>query len=199
MANPYAALSQLIDHLEAEPQVSPAGLHGLWCGRLSAGERVESPAGWTYTLKILGCSAESTPASLTEAFRRMREFAMGSLGQEDFSFELWLPDDGESCSTRLAALADWSRGYLEGLISVDGQVLETLSADSRELVDDIMQIGEVDTALEESEQDERELYELTEFVKVAVLNIHLEALQKQADDAQKRKLKDKGQQGPTLH
>ncbi len=176
MSRPYAALRQLIEHLEHDAHFTAAALHGLWCGRISAGESADSPPGWVYTLRVLTGEEQGglENPTLESAFQKMREYAMGDLQQEDFSFELWLPEDDAPCSTRLSALADWCRGFLEGLVSVKGDKLDALSDDSRELVQDLMEIGDVDTDLDESEQDEREYLELVEYVKVAVLNIHLD-------------------------
>jgi uncharacterized protein YgfB (UPF0149 family) len=173
MTTPYSTLRQLIAHLDDTLTASPAALHGLWVGRMSAGSLNDTHSCWSYTLRYLG-RTEAVDSNLAKAFQALMHYTLGDLDKADFSFELWLPDDRRSCQERLLALAEWCRGFLEGLVSVTGNDLNTLSADTRELLQDLMEIGDVDTDIDECDQDEREYLELAEFVKVAALNIFLD-------------------------
>lgn len=184
-------------HLDDTLTTSPAGVHGLWVGRLSVGSSRDTQGCWDYTLRYLGMKG-SVDANLSQAFLRLMQYTQGNLDQTDFSFELWLPDEDSACRDRLVALAEWCRGFLEGLISVTGNQINNLSDDTRELIHDLMEIGDVDVDIDESEQDEREVLELTEFVKVAALNIHLD-VQGQRKSVEEASLKAALEPKPTLH
>lgn len=186
-------------HLDDTLTTSPAGVHGLWVGRLSVGSSRDTQGCWEYTLRYLG-QKDGVDEKLSQAFQRLMQYTHGNLDQTDFSFELWLPDEDSACRVRLIALAEWCRGFLEGLISVTGNQLNNLSDDTRELIHDLMEIGDVDVDIDESEQDEREVLELTEFVKVAALNIHLDVQgQRKAFEDACQKADVSTEPKPTLH
>ncbi len=196
MTTPYSALRQLLAHMDDSPEASPSGIHGLWVGRLAAGGADDSAACWSYTLRFLGRSdsMDSIDSRLSQAFMGLIRFTLGSMEQSDFTFTPWLPDDEANCRARLLALAEWSRGFLEGLVSVTGNDLAQLSEDTRELLTDLMDIGDVDLDIDESEQDEREYEELAEFVKVAALNIFLDIRNGHAPARSTREQEDSAEQ-----
>lgn len=165
---PHSALQQLLDRVDSD--VSAATVHGLWCGRLAAGDGLDKSDWWIFTMRVIG--HESTmEENLVAAFKAVAGFADQHLQQENFEFEPWLPSDKSPCSVRIEALSEWCQGFIEGLTSVLGSQLASVSADVKELVTDLLDIGEVDAAVDGSEEDEKQFYELTEFVKVAVLNV----------------------------
>lgn len=175
MAQPYSTLQQLIDHLDQASDASPAALHGLWCGRLAGGEPPASEGCWEYTRKLLSAPRE-VDERLIKAFRALMNFSATSLEDQQLGFTPWLPSDSQPCAQRLQALAEWCRAFVEGLLSVRRDALSSLSGEARELLNDLIDIGEVDSDIGESDQEERELEELTEFVKVAVLHLYLDQL-----------------------
>ncbi|MBU6953165.1 UPF0149 family protein [Hahella sp. HN01] len=168
MSQPYHALQQLLNRIDAD--ATPAGVHGLWCGRMAAGDRAQDNDWWSYTQRFAG-SVNAIEENLQAAFKAVYGYAEAALMQDNMSFQPWLPEDAVECSLRVAALADWCRGFVEGLTSVLGSGLSSCSADVQEVLQDLVDIGEVDPEVDGDEQDERELLELTEFVKVAALNV----------------------------
>ncbi len=191
MAQPYHALQQLLEKIEAE--ASPAAVHGLWCGRVAAGDRLRDQQWWEYTLRVVGVQ-NTIDANMQTAFEAVANFAEANLQQENFSFEPWLPEDSAECSIRVSALADWCRGFIEGLTSVLGRDLLNRSTEVTEMLQDLLAIGEVDAEVSGSEEDEKQLLELAEFVKVAALNLYHELGFKTEQAAT---AKNAG--GPTLH
>ena len=84
---------------------------------------------------------------------------------EDFSFQPVMPDDGASLVDRTSALAQWCEGFLYGL----GYILteDVWSGDCGEILQDLVEISKVDSNVE-GEADEASLFELIEYVRIAV-------------------------------
>ena len=165
---PYQALQQLLDKVDSI--ISPATVHGLWCGRLSAKDNMESAEWWNYTWQVINTEMD-VPENMKAAVKAVAGYAANHMQQENFGFELWLPEDDQDIRIRMDALADWCQGYIEGLTSVLGGELVSVSDDAKELLQDLLDIGELDCEVDGSEDDEKQLMELTEFVKVAALNL----------------------------
>ena len=85
-------------------------------------------------------------------------------------FQLLLIDADAQLSTRTESLADWSRGYLLGLLQNDTIAIDQLPEDGSEIARDILAISEAGPNEEETdtEEDEWALAELEEYVKVGV-------------------------------
>ena len=190
MALPHQALQQLLDKINSD--VPAATVHGLWCGRLAAGDTPEAPEWWPYTLQVLAAEDE-IEARMIAAFKAVAKFADQHLQRDDFQFEPWLPADDTTCWQRVQALSEWCQGFTEGLTSVLRERLASAPAEVKEMLKDLLDIGEVDVTVSGSEEDEKQLLELVEFVKVATLNIwHEYAAKGQPAGAAK-------ESGPTLH
>jgi len=82
-------------------------------------------------------------------------------------FTLLLPDDEEPIAERTGALADWARGFAVALLRGDELTVESLEGDAAEVVQDLMKISEARPG-EDSEEDERALAELEEYMRVGV-------------------------------
>lgn len=82
-------------------------------------------------------------------------------------FALLLPGDEESIAERTGALADWARGFAVALLRGDELTLDGLEGDAAEVVQDLLKISEARPG-EDSEEDERALAELEEYMRVGV-------------------------------
>jgi hypothetical protein len=82
-------------------------------------------------------------------------------------FELLLPADEESVDERTASLADWARGFVLALLRGDNAAMTGLEGDSGEFMQDLIKIGEAQAG-GESEEDERALAEIEEYIRVGV-------------------------------
>ena len=144
-----------------------AECHGLLCGLLC---RETSGSASDYmahlgAMQLLINPAAALAAIMEEAYECTRK----QLEDEEFGFNLWLPDDDESLETRTISLAQWCSGFLAGLGS--GGQLDALSEEAKEAIDDLQQIGraEISTGLEENEEDETAYAEIVEYVRVVAL------------------------------
>ncbi len=97
----------------------------------------------------------------------------------DLSYELLLPDDDNALHERVYAMAQWCQGFYLGLGIIGINDLEQLPDDSREVVQDMMEIARIENYDEQSEdqateEDEGAYAELVEYLRVGVLLIYEE-------------------------
>ena len=86
--------------------------------------------------------------------------------------QLLLPDDENSLATRASAVSQWCQGFLYG-IGLSGHAFEQqLTDEAREALEDIASFTRMDVAgIDESEEEESALVEITEFLWVASMLI----------------------------
>lgn len=117
-------------------------------------------------------AAESVDELATEA-RKL----VGKVGAGQLEFELLLPDDETPLPERVGALARWCQGYLYGLAQGGLRQIEGLPGDCTEILQDFAQLTTAHVDRETGEADEpneRDLFELTEYVRVGVQLVHEE-------------------------
>jgi uncharacterized protein YgfB (UPF0149 family) len=140
--------------------ISPSELHGTVCGLAAAGvDETIAPA----LVDLLG-EQVLTDGEAVSAFVNA---AVAAFIADDLSFELLLPDDDDPVAERATALANWCAGFLSGLgMRVEG---DALPEEIMEILRDLAAIAQVEDEVDGSEDAERDLFELHEYVKVAVL------------------------------
>lgn len=79
---------------------------------------------------------------------------------------LLLPDDDESIAVRVDALANWSKGYLLGLLYNDRFSVDQLPESGSEIVRDMMEIAEAGAGADDEQEEDWAFGELEEYVKV---------------------------------
>ncbi len=156
----------------------PSELHGSLAGQLAAGERL-SPEAW---LALAGehlateqlVDYQQEDAGLRQFLMQAYEQALQSLQSPDMDFQLLLPDEDHDMAERLLALSAWVRGFLEGMALSGGSQLRNAPEDIRELIRDFAAISQVEADEEGTDEDERQLSEVIEFVRVGVLTVYTE-------------------------
>ena len=99
---------------------------------------------------------------LNEVYRDNSELLLD--GQN--GFELLLPDDDESLSVRVEALAGWTKGYLLGLLYNSTFSIDQIPEIGPEIARDFMQIAEAASGVDDEEQEGWAMGELEEYIKV---------------------------------
>jgi yecA family protein len=95
-------------------------------------------------------------------------------------YRLLLPDDDDSLSERVSALASWCQGFVYGLAAGGIREDTELPEDSAELMRDILEIGraasdeELEEEGEDREDDEEAYMEIEEYVRMGALLIYEE-------------------------
>ncbi|MCB1760293.1 MAG: UPF0149 family protein [Gammaproteobacteria bacterium] len=108
--------------------------------------------------------------SLDELYDR----ALAGVTDPQMGFEPLLPGDEMPLTDRALALRDWCAGFLYGFGLSDARQMETLGDGVREVLQDLSEISRLDTAelADAGDEDEEALMQLTEFLRVAVMNIY---------------------------
>jgi uncharacterized protein YgfB (UPF0149 family) len=100
------------------------------------------------------------------------ELILRDLESTNPTFNLLLPEDDESLVSRADELANWTGGYIQGFCYDGESSISTASQDVQELIQDIMDISGMQMPIgsleENSEDDERSLMEIEEYLKLGV-------------------------------
>lgn len=141
--------------------------HGTLCGLM---------LGQNDFNKWIGITVEKIPDAndllARESLQLLRELydeVKIQLNSEDMSFELMLPDDDQEFAIRLMGLGSWCQGFLYGL-AVNGEaMLDRLSEQGRECMDDLLEISQISHDEDESEEAENVFSEIVEHVRLSVI------------------------------
>jgi uncharacterized protein YgfB (UPF0149 family) len=90
----------------------------------------------------------------------------------NFDFSLLLPDDDESLADRTHAMQEWTQGFLLGIALAGLQDMNDLPEDSKELIDDFIEIskaGQFDISNQEESEDA--YLHIIEYLRMGVLLI----------------------------
>ena len=182
---------------------SAAELHGAIIGGLCGRIRLE-PVEWVnFIFAFMGVpdsTIENVDQNTIEATSGLATNQLKSLLSEDISFRPFLPDDDEPIDVRIESVSFWCRGFLggfaeaqsyerNGLRNLDSQneknlLKGNLSENVTEALTDLGSISKVALLDDEgneysdpteiSEQAEKDLVEVIEFIRLAILTVFAE-------------------------
>ncbi|HDZ56437.1 MAG TPA: hypothetical protein ENI17_12900 [Pseudomonas xinjiangensis] len=150
---------------------APSEMHGHLVGRLSAGTRLDHTTWLSLATELLdGRNALSEAGKVM--LIQLYDATLAQLAGSGFDITLLVPDDSATIDRRTHALGEWCEGFLGGfgLVERDGELTE--EADS--VLRDFAAIAQVQTDLDESEANEVDFMEVTEYVRMAVLMVFSE-------------------------
>lgn len=160
--------------------VSAAEAQGIATGMLCI-DGAGTAGDWLSEILADGKPTEEAIAVLTELF----EFTRAGLMNEDYCFELLLPDDEDNLPDRAEALCDWCQGFLFGIgygrsdrQKSDGErsKMTDWPGETGEILKDIVEFTKMDLNREAalSEEDAAAFVEIYEYLKVVVFLIRNE-------------------------
>ncbi|AMO58415.1 UPF0149 family protein [Endozoicomonas montiporae] len=147
----------------------PSELHGLLCGLLAGGERPGVEAWQRQVAGMLG--DEPLDEVSLQQFAVMYESTRSQLEQGDFGIQVLLPDDEEAMEQRTEALGLWCHGFLSGF--GESAANKKLSDDLNGILHDFSEIAQIQES-DESDETERFFLEVSEYVRMALLNVFAE-------------------------
>lgn len=199
---PAVSFDELADRLADLGQSHPSEIHGYLCGLISAGSHPDVQQWLKQLAEQMGDKSfdetfdEVTEQLLSQLFlHTQNELESGSL-----SATLFLPDDDEALGLRTESLGIWCQSFISGF----GQGLESrqVSEMVEEVLRDFAEISLIETA-EENDESERLYVEVSEFVRLAWLNVFAEVCQPEPagdkDPSSKLESSDKSELPKTLH
>jgi len=167
----YQELDRYLAVSELGPSAAEA--HGMLCAMLCAGEP-QAAESWIAELLAGTDAADRSTQACRRSLQDLAARTRPGITGPHLGFAPLLPDDSVPLAERAVGLYDWSRGFLYGLGLV-GLDASRLSGPVREVCDDFAAITHLDLKdLDDSEENEQALAELTEFVRVATLLVYEE-------------------------
>lgn len=153
---------------------SPASLDGLLSGLLAGAEQ-PSAEQWLQAARELMDLAGEGDGTVDEALAALYELSYKSLQDEQLSWQLCLPDDALPLAQRSQALSDWCAAFLQGYDLAKAKDAEAAGEQVEEVLHDLAAIAELEEAPEDSNANEVYFTELTEYVRMAVINLFAES------------------------
>jgi hypothetical protein len=162
---------ELADLYQAHGAINPPSeLHGLWCGKISGCARLTDAQVISIALEHMGVDFlqdKESESLLLEIFQRLEK----KLVATDMSFKPLLPDDEFALSDRVEALSQWVRGFLEGIALQVGSQLMGLGDEVREILQDLVEVSQLDSEVDDDDAGESEFIEVLEHVRMSVLSL----------------------------
>jgi len=142
-------------------------LHGVLTGLVCAGFEFEDQ-GYITMLNDLFNDGDGFPAAVKKAFKQMYSELWSSILDDNYSFNLLLPDDDDSMAERGHALSVWVQGFNlgYGLQQKDSPVV---SDEVKEVLTDFGEIANLSDEMEEDEDTEQAYFEISEYVRISAL------------------------------
>ncbi|MDX1732905.1 MAG: UPF0149 family protein [Halioglobus sp.] len=167
------SFDEMADHLlEQGAAASPSQVHGCLSGLLAAGADARGEFGLDALSRALDMAAHG---DLADQIMRLYRVTAQAMADEDFIYNLLLPDDEAEMEVRVSALAAWCSGFLAGVAyasAADSDGSKAWSSDAREILEDIAAVSQAAVGVDETEQESEANYmELVEYLRFAVLNL----------------------------
>ena len=151
---------------------SPAFLDGRLCARLA----LDDIAADTWLEEVCATLGVDQPKSREdgEVLLAWRQQTLDALAAPELNFEPLLPDELFSLAERARGLQEWTQGFLEAVAEVASDKRDGWSAALREVLEDLASLTEFDIELDETAENENDLFALTEHARMAAMLLYSE-------------------------
>lgn len=151
---------------------SPAFLDGRLCAALALHD-LGSEA-WLETVCLgLGVEQPRDRAS-AETLLAWRRHTLAALADSALDYEPLLPDELYSLAERARGLSEWTQGFLEVLEEVGEAPRERWSPALAEAIEDLATLSTMATDIDDSAENENDLFALTEHARMAAMLLYTE-------------------------
>ena len=167
----YVELQQALQGTALEP----SEMHGLVTGWLCSG------SSWSKTeaRSALGHWLDDTSPTDALEFvaKTLADKILEQLRDSELGYRLLLPDDGADINFRRQAISDWCSGFLAGFGTSGRVQQDDLQPDVSEVFIDIARIAGLDEDMAASEENESDLLEIEEYVRMTAMMIFTDCAQ----------------------
>ncbi|MBN8412834.1 UPF0149 family protein [Halomonas cupida] len=151
---------------------SPAFLDGRLCAELGLHDLTAE--GWLQQVCLtLGVDQPKDEAS-AERLLGWRRQTLDALSGSELNFEPLLPDELFSLAERAQGLKEWTLGFLEVVEDAGEELRKEWSAALAEAIDDLAGLAAIDTDIDDSAENENDLFALTEHARMAAMLLYTE-------------------------
>lgn len=147
-------------------------IHGLLSGLICSGFSCEDDG---YIGMINDCfnNGEPLPSAVKHEVKQQFNYIWQAILDDQFAFQLLLPDDDESMAERGKAISSWVQGFNLGF-GLQNKDMSVTSEDVKEVITDFAEIANLSDEVEEDEVNEQAFYEIVEYVRISSLLIFSE-------------------------
>ncbi len=151
---------------------SPAFLDGRLCASLALHDI--DPAAWLEEVCLALGVEQPRDEAAAERLLAWRRQTLEALSGSELGYEPLLPDELFSLAERARGLAEWTQGFLEVLHDAGEAPRERWSSALREALEDLEGIAAMPADLEESADNENDLFALAEHARMAAMLLYTE-------------------------
>lgn len=162
---------------------SPSQLQGYLLGVISVGD-LPTQEQWPDQAAAVMETVEPPNMDERRLLTQLYQAVYSQLQADEMSLVLLLPDDAAEITQRVDALGQWCKGFLTGF-AMGGKALQQqagprqYSEEVSEVLNDMGAISQISLSEEDAdaEQREQDYVEISEYLRVATMNIYLECNQ----------------------
>ncbi len=142
-------------------------IHGVLTGLICAGFPFEDQS-YLAMLNDLFNNGEGFPKNIKSTVKQMFSELWTEILDDDYSFQLLLPDDDDSIVERGHALSVWVQGFNLGF-GLQQKDSPVISEEVKEVLTDFAEIANLSDEMEEDEATEQAYFEINEYVRISAL------------------------------
>ncbi len=172
---------EIADQLfNAGQTLNPSELHGVLVGLMGAGFDPDDEHHLEQTLasveKAVGMQLQG---ELVDIVSRLNLATLSAIVDTDYAFHVFLPDDDDPIELRLRSFSNWVTGFISGY--TEGMTVRqaaglAIQPEVADVLKDFASIAQVETDQVETEEAERQLEELVDYVRLATISIVQDAI-----------------------
>jgi len=153
---------------------TPAEMHGLLAGQLSAGRRMNYSEWFREAKEFIDTDSDFSKDE-QEQLQFVYMSTLTALADDELGFYPLLPDDEADIEERLSALGYWCQGFLAGFALVEKNI-QDLSEIVNDALNDLAAIAQVGVNDNEDLDDssDNDYFQIVEYVRLAAMHIFLE-------------------------
>ncbi|MDN3651861.1 UPF0149 family protein [Thalassotalea ponticola] len=142
-------------------------IHGLLTGIVAAGFSFDDQSYLTLVSDFFN-NGEGLGKSLKDLCKQLYADIWQSVLDDNFTFQLLLPDDDEALFERSQALGLWVQGFNLGF-GLQQKDNKEYSAEIKEIINDFANIANLSTEIDDDEDTENAYFEILEYVRISSL------------------------------
>ena len=172
---------EIADQLfNAGQTLNPSELHGVLVGLMGAGFDPDDEHHLEQTLasveKAVGMQLQG---ELVDIVSRLNLATLSAIVDTDYAFHVFMPDDDDPIEQRLRSFSNWVTGFISGY--TEGMTVRqaaglAIQPEVADVLKDFASIAQVETDQVETEEAERQLEELIDYVRLATISIVQDAI-----------------------